>query len=277
MNPVLKINPEYAKVIPPLSSDEYKELENNILADGIIISPLIVWNGVIIDGHNRFKIATEHPEISFTVFNKDFINEYEAIAWICKNQLGRRNLTKSRHKYLIGQRYEYEKLAYVRDENGRFAPSAQNEHSVEATKTCERIAKEVGVGQATVRRNGKYSKGVDIAEKISPGIREDILSHKISVPSKELEQLPSMTATEQESAVQQIILKAEGKTAEEMPKEVFEERIISSISGAVDMFKNTCDNYFSRYKRLLLEPQYKEKIILLFQDLKNYINHIEGE
>ena len=74
-----------------------------------LINPIIVWGGVIVDGHNRYRIVSKHPEIQFSTCEKIFADRYEAIAWICKNQLGRRNLTKEQKKYLIGKQYEAEK------------------------------------------------------------------------------------------------------------------------------------------------------------------------
>ena len=38
----LKIDPEFQNQIPPLTDDEYKQLEENILKEGKLISPLIV-------------------------------------------------------------------------------------------------------------------------------------------------------------------------------------------------------------------------------------------
>ena len=98
----LRIDPEFESRIPPLTDDEFQQLEENILADGVIISPIVVWEGVVIDGHNRFRIVEKHPHISFTTCERQFENRYEALAWICKNQLGRRNLTFQQKKYLIG-------------------------------------------------------------------------------------------------------------------------------------------------------------------------------
>ena len=39
----------------------------------------------------------------------EFSSRQEALIWICNHQLGRRNLTPERRKYLIGKRYETEK------------------------------------------------------------------------------------------------------------------------------------------------------------------------
>ena len=38
----LRIDPEFKAQIPPLTEDERKQLEENILADGEILSPILV-------------------------------------------------------------------------------------------------------------------------------------------------------------------------------------------------------------------------------------------
>ena len=62
MNPnVLKTDPEFQSKIPPLTFEELNQLEANILRDGRILNPIIVWEGLIVDGHNRYTIAKKHP------------------------------------------------------------------------------------------------------------------------------------------------------------------------------------------------------------------------
>ena len=100
----LKIDPEFQSQIPPLTDDEFKQLEENILKEGKLISPLIVWGNTLVDGHNRYEIVQEHPEISFSTMPLRFESREEVLAWICKNQLGRRNLTPEQKKFLIGKR-----------------------------------------------------------------------------------------------------------------------------------------------------------------------------
>ena len=137
----LKIDPEFEKVIPPLTKDEYHQLEENILDDGRIMMPIAVWGDIIVDGHNRYRIAREYGDIPFSTTQLTFANRYEAIAWICKNQLGRRNLSDEQKTYLLGKRYAVEKqIEKQRDENGRFAPGGQNDHLEEKLKTSERIS-----------------------------------------------------------------------------------------------------------------------------------------
>lgn len=58
----LKIDPEFQAKIPPLTDDEFKQLRENIINDGEVYEPICVWNGVIVDGHNRWKVIQEFPD-----------------------------------------------------------------------------------------------------------------------------------------------------------------------------------------------------------------------
>ena len=139
----LTIDPEFASKIPPLREEELKQLEENILADGVVINPLIIWDGVLVDGHNRYRILQKHPEIQFTTYEKQFPDRYAAISWICKNQLGRRNLTPQQFKYLIGQQYDAEKLA-ERFRGNQYTSversgCGQNVHNQNPERTAEKL------------------------------------------------------------------------------------------------------------------------------------------
>lgn len=52
----LKIDPEFQSKIPPLQFEEEQQLEQNIIAEGRLLNPIITWNGYILDGHTRFRI-----------------------------------------------------------------------------------------------------------------------------------------------------------------------------------------------------------------------------
>ena len=109
MNEPLKINPKFEQIIPPLTADEFTQLEENILKLGRVTDSIKIWNGFIIDGHHRYKIIQKHPEIPYTTDEMSFDSEYEAIAWMCNAQLGRRNITEAHRQYLLGKRYAAEK------------------------------------------------------------------------------------------------------------------------------------------------------------------------
>ena len=183
----LKIDHEFETMIPPLTKEEFKELEDLIVHDRIIYSPILSWRGVIIDGHNRYRIAKAHPEVHFNTRFIEFKDREEAIAWICKNQLGRRNLTPAQKKYLIGKQYETEKARHGGNRKScNVKSSSQNGDLIERRKTCDRIARENGVGKNTVIRSGAYARGLDAAEEAVPGIRQMVFTGEIRPSEKEV-------------------------------------------------------------------------------------------
>ncbi|OUN71997.1 hypothetical protein B5G12_09370 [Faecalibacterium sp. An58] len=218
----LTIDPEFEGKIPPLREEELKQLEENILADGVVINPLIVWDGVIVDGHNRYRILQKHPEIQFTTYEKQFSDRYAAIAWICKNQLGRRNLTPQQFKYLIGLQYEAEKCSS--NYNGNRLTSldksrcVQNEHTYKPERTAERIARENNLSGSYVRRAEHFAKGVDAAEKVAPGIKQEILTGNIKPTEKAVAAIAKAPTEERPALVQQLRQAKETEKQEEKPK-----------------------------------------------------------
>ena len=165
----LKIDPEFQNQIPPLTDDEYKQLEENILKEGKLLSPLIVWNNTLVDGHNRYAILQKHPEIYFSTMPLRFENREEALAWICRNQLGRRNLSPEQKRYLLGKQYEAEKKAAKIFRGNQYtlakkSGGAHDDNHHSGKKTCDRIAEENGVSRASVLRASHYTRGIDIAD-----------------------------------------------------------------------------------------------------------------
>jgi hypothetical protein len=61
----LKIDEQLRDLFPPLTEEEFSQLEQNILRDGCT-SPLFTWNDYIVDGHNRYSICKKH-NIEFQV------------------------------------------------------------------------------------------------------------------------------------------------------------------------------------------------------------------
>ena len=220
----LTIDPEFKGKIPPLREEELKQLEENILADGVVINPLIVWDGVIVDGHNRYRILQKHPEIQFTTYEKEFPDRYAAIAWICKNQLGRRNLTPQQFKYLVGQRYEAEKQSKGIEFQGNQYTSqdrsglGQNDPDQKSHGTRSRIAKETQTSDSYVRRAAHFAKGVDAAEETEPGIKQEILTGNIKPTEKAVAAIAKAPPEERPALVQQLRQAKETENQEEKPK-----------------------------------------------------------
>ena len=202
----LKIDPEFQSQIPPLTDDEFKQLEENILKEGKLLSPLIVWNNILVDGHNRYAILQKHPEIYFSTMPLPFENREEVLAWICKNQLGRRNLTPEQKYYLMGKQYEAEKAVHGGDRKSTDAKSSSlNANLIDSSKTCDRIAAENGVSKDTVIRASKYMRGVEIAEELMPGLKQSILSGQTKVSKADMHRLAKAAYYDRAQILQDIL------------------------------------------------------------------------
>jgi hypothetical protein len=306
----LIIDPEFRDKIPPLTEDEFSLLEENILSDGAVFSPLIVWDGTILDGHNRYEIIQKHPELTYAVHKVSFANRYEAISWICKHQLGRRNLTPQQKKYLIGQRYEAEKQAdafhgnqhTLSDESGadKKCPHQNSRHV-----TQSRIAKETNTSASYVREAGTFAKGVDAAEEALPGIKQEILTGTIkptasavaAVAKADPEERLRLAADLKKSkddkgkkprpayhkAPPTTSRKAEMQRIAEISAEMerdkapsTEENVLCSLDGEIVSFMELFDRIFQEYPRLLSDSHYRQKLIQIMQKMKQYIADIEG-
>jgi N6-adenosine-specific RNA methylase IME4 len=95
---MLEIKEEFKKLIPALTPEEFKQLEQNCLDEGIR-EKIIVWDGFIIDGHNRYEIATKWG-LDYQTESKRFKDESEVREWMILNQFGRRNLSNYQRSVL---------------------------------------------------------------------------------------------------------------------------------------------------------------------------------
>ena len=279
----LKIDPEFEKVIPPLTKDEYDQLEENILDDGRIMMPIAVWGDIIVDGHNRYRIAREYGDIPFSTTQLTFANRHEAIAWICKNQLGRRNLSDEQKAYLLGKRYSAEKqIAMLRDENGRFTPLGQNDPTGDSVRTSERIAKEIGKSEKHVRRAEQYAQALDLAESVCPGIKKDILSGLINTTNKDVIALLKADKENLPDMIDELrgIKKQDEDEIEETkpPRRPIEESIVDvSMVGLANMFIDGINNYLTRFPKLRLDPAYIPRTLSVIEAVRDYLNEVEKD
>ena len=173
----------------------------------------------------RYRILKKHGFIKFEVEEIQLANKYEALAWICKNQLGRRNLSPERKKFLLGKEYESTKLAVGAPLGSKHGirKCGQNDHIFTESRTCQRIASEHGVGEKTVRRAEKYSQGIDAAEEAVPGAQEEILTGRIKATDAQITALPAIPK-EERPAILDELRKEKGKRNENLLSRLKPER-----------------------------------------------------
>lgn len=146
------VDEEFRNLIPPLTSDEYKQLEANIVSEGCR-DPLVLWIDTLLDGHNRYKICTEHS-IKFETVQKDLPNRQAAIEWIILNQFGRRNLTTyQRSELALKLKPIIEAKAKERQGSRTDLNIVQKSAPSEQGKTRDELAKLAGVSHDTIDKS----------------------------------------------------------------------------------------------------------------------------
>lgn len=214
INPSLKVDPEFQAKIPPLTDEEYRQLEENILAAGEVFDAIVTWDGTIIDGHNRWKIIQTHPEVNIKYRTREmvFTDRWEAIDWMYAHQLGRRNLTEAQKTYLIGKLYEARKHVKRGAQIGnQFAVKKHNDQSGRNVfrETADVIAYEQGVGTGTVIHAGRFARGIDAIRNISQETASNILTDKKKITKEVVERIGAAPEPERTALITAVI---EGKT-----------------------------------------------------------------
>jgi polyhydroxyalkanoate synthesis regulator phasin len=88
----ITINDELRSYVDPLTPAEHEALERSLLTEGCR-EALILWRDVLIDGHNRYAICTQHGIPFRTVQNDNFDSIDDVKLWMIDNQLARRSVT----------------------------------------------------------------------------------------------------------------------------------------------------------------------------------------
>lgn len=206
----LTIDPEFRDKIPPLSDDEFQKLEQNILEDGEVREPLVVWHNTIIDGHHRWKIIQKHGLTNYKIKQMKFADKWAAIVWMCRNQLGRRNLTDVQRTLLIGEAYRAQKMTYGATDGFRGNQytglvSAQNGNlPKQSERTVQKIAKDFGVGKNSVKRAEMFADGLDAAEAVSAGFKDAVRSGAVTAPKYVIQEIGSIPEAHLPAAVEAI-------------------------------------------------------------------------
>lgn len=177
----LKIDPELRDLLPPLTSEEYKQLEKNIVENGFDRNfPIMEWQGFIVDGHNRYDICRKH-HIEPIIGTLAYKTKKEVMEWMLDIQLGRRNLTPIQ-KIAITEKYRpiYEKqakenqLSGLKNQNNNVLVNLPK-RQVNPINTSEKLASIANVSEKT------YRMGAKILNSNNEKLKQEVLSGEKSI------------------------------------------------------------------------------------------------
>lgn len=224
-----KILDELKNWFPVQTSDELENLEESLVEEGCR-DPIVIWNRdvdiVIIDGMTRYPICEKHG-IEFSTIEKQFDNIEQVKAWMCRNQLGRRNLSASQKAYFatrdlwdeekeISQNAKIESGGDRKSEDYKKSMVATRPQPIESTvsvgKTRDRVAKIADVGSKTVQR------AKNVIDRGSQKLNDAVKDGYIEVyPANDLSNLPK----EVQNVIVDMVVSGEAKNAREATREYF--------------------------------------------------------
>jgi ParB-like chromosome segregation protein Spo0J len=199
----LRLNPEYEKMLPKMSEQEFTELKASIQAEGQHYAIIVNEDLEVLDGHHRFRACTElglEPDFEVRKFDDKLLEK----KFVIEANLRRRHLNNFQLVELAVPLLEIEKaLAKKRQskggKNGRNAElglaSDDAEPELEPkAKATEVVAKKAGVSTRT------FERGKKIMENASEDDKQKLREGKVSIAKVYQEIVSSQNPQEKEAA-----------------------------------------------------------------------------
>jgi ParB-like chromosome segregation protein Spo0J len=170
----IKIDEEYARLVPPLTEKEYQGLKLSIEVDGQHYPIVVNEQGILLDGHHRYRACKElkiEPEIEL----KSSSTKLKEMEFVVDSNLKRRHLNDFQ-KAELGYNLEnaYRKDAKARQLSslklGNKLPSLSNDNNGEKVRAGDKIAAHIGISTPT------YNRARKIIEQGSESVKQRLRS-----------------------------------------------------------------------------------------------------
>jgi hypothetical protein len=193
MSANIVIDAELAALLTPHTPEELAVLARSLQEEGCR-DALAVWQGtgVLLDGHARHRLCTEHG-VPFEVVEIDLADHEAAVRWVLELQLGRRNLRPIAASYFRGHLY-----LSLRKKVGRPSVNQKSGRDVPIS-TDEQVAARYAVDPRTIRRDASFAKNLDqLAGDMGEAFRSSVLSGEARLTRKDINALARMGRRERE-------------------------------------------------------------------------------
>lgn len=200
----LRVHPDLRFLVSPLSEQVHSDLKARLLQNGCS-TPIRVWDNIVLVDYEAFEICKAYG-IPMTVSRIRLGSLEEATAWVCKNQLLRKDISEKTRHYLIGKRFLVEK-ALGAHEAARVRQSAASAmtntvivdttpYDATAAKTCERLGLEYHICFVTVRKYGVFASIIDYIRAREPALADRIINGKIRISHEHLVEIAQLSPVE---------------------------------------------------------------------------------
>ncbi len=181
----IQINDTLRAYIDPLTEAEYSALERSILAEGCR-DALVLWNDVLVDGHNRYAICQQHGIPFKVIQNTTFRSMEDVMLWMIDNHLGRRSVTDFQRGVLALRRKDIlesraaETAQQNADEDARIAPPEPAAEEAAPSPAKVRTSRE-DVARAARLSTNTISQIEKIQKQATPELVEAVRAGTISI------------------------------------------------------------------------------------------------
>ena len=201
----MQINPEFRLMVAPLPEANRLKQEKWMAYRGQSM-PIRVWEDTILVDYETYSYSQSHS-LPLHV-SQVMLKTYEdAVIWICRDQLKRKDLPEEMRKYLLGKLFRTEKKrgamarTTVRDaiRAGELALEIMQTPAMQETtavRTAERIGREYHISRETVRKYGKYASYLDLLFVYEPMFVQKILLGAIYISHENLFVIQAMNRAE---------------------------------------------------------------------------------
>lgn len=190
MKNTLMTNRTFLSLSIPYLPDKQTEFEKALMRDGCR-KPILVWNGVIIDGYKRYRFCCDEG-IEYTVEDMEFPSEEEAVSWICRKRIPLCDKLTPAYRYLIGRLYIAQKQIFQTDkklpEEERMIHFNTHRHRISCL-----VGEETNLFRSTIEAYGSYTESMNqIADK-SWQLFQALLSGSVKLTAKEIHACAEMS------------------------------------------------------------------------------------
>lgn len=202
-------DPAFRELDIPLNPAQRRDLDKRI-SKGTPTEPIPVWQNYILTGHERYDLCEKYHRF-YRIRDMQFSRKYEAVAWVCREQLKRQELCRPAVCWLICRLYlalqnaENRKAAKDQFQYKQLSPSSRYESSpseeAENRELMQKIGDEYGYHKATIRNYVRFGKQLDRLEEMFPGIRIRVLKGEVEVAIMFMDALLQMPRDQLEKMV----------------------------------------------------------------------------
>jgi len=171
MSAQLQTNPEYERLVPPLTNDEYKQLRESIKKNGQWVPIIVNKDNVILDGYHRYRACFElriDPRFTHQIFDSNLLEK----KFVIECNLKRRHLNDFQKAELGIPLLAIEKeLAKLRQGKRNDLTSVSNDAEVKPIKATTQLSKKIGLSTRTFERAKKVIETApeELKERVRSG------------------------------------------------------------------------------------------------------------